>query len=252
MQRAIILTGASRGLGQALASQLLEPDHHLICLSRSRNDSLAREAADKEVKLDWVTIDLNEVDLLEERIRDIIASIDLSRLDSIYLINNAGVLQPIGPVENNDGVQIADNIRINLIAPMIITSSFIQQTRHLKIDKRILNISSGAGKKTYYGWSGYCTSKAGLDHFTRCVGAEQEELEHGVKIVSVAPGVVDTDMQAEIRASKEEDFKQVQRFIDYKKQGLLYSPEEAAAKLLKVLLSESFPNGQVMDVRDLE
>lgn len=247
-----MITGASRGLGEALARQLLEPHHHLICLSRGRNEALTTEAIEKQAKLDWVEIDLNEVDRLEERLETLFKSIDLSKMDSLYLINNAGVLQPVGPVENNDSTLIASNIRINLIAPMIITSSFIRATRHLKAEKRVLNISSGAGKKAYYGWSGYCTSKAGLDHFTRCVGAEQEELEHGVQIVSVAPGVVDTDMQAEIRASKEEDFKQRQRFIDFKEQGLLFSPEVAAAKLLKVLKGDSFPNGQVLDVRDMD
>lgn len=246
-----LITGASRGLGEALGRKLLNKNHRLVCFSRNRNALLIEEAASAQCVLDYEEADLSRVDQLEERLQRIVGSIPSDELESACLINNAGILDPIGPVENSSADAISHHIQLNLTAPIILTSCFIRLTDTWKLPKTILNISSGAGKTAYSGWSSYCASKAGLDHFTRCIGLEQKEKDHGVRVISVAPGVIDTGMQAKIRSLREEDFPQKERFVQLKEEGRLSSPEAAADKLLQLLFSGDYEHGDVLDIRNL-
>jgi benzil reductase ((S)-benzoin forming) len=246
-----IVTGASRGLGEALAEALLQPDHHLFCVSRTRSFKVLQSAPNTGASIDWFEQDLSDLDRLEDLMSRIFEKIDPAKAKAVILINNAGIIRPIAPASKNVGRDIALNVSVNLIAPMIITGSFIRLAENLPADKRVLNISSGAARKPYFGWSSYCSAKAGLDHYTRCVAVEQEGAAYPVKIVSAAPGVIDTEMQTEIRSSREEDFKALKRFLDLKQTGQLLSPEAAANKLLKLLLSDSFGREPIVDIRDL-
>ena len=119
-------------------------------------------------------------------------------------------------------------------------------------EKRVINISSGAGKKPFYGWSNYCASKAGIDLFTQCVGVEQNRSDNPVKIISLGPSIMDTKMQEEIRKTAKEDFQQVERFIDFKKNGDLLSADYVAEKVIKLFWDEEFIQGGVINVRDLD
>lgn len=247
-----ILTGTSRGLGEAVAKQLLQEGNHLLCISRKRNDALAEEAEAKQVDLDYMEYDLNQVDGIEQLMQHIFAKIDLDKAQGIYLLNNAGIVSPIAPIDKCEARGIIQNIHVNLIAPMLLVSLFTKHSNAFQGEKRVINISSGAAKKPYFGWSSYCTSKAGLDMLTRSVAVEQENKEYPVKILSFAPGIVDTDMQTEIRSTKEEDFVHVQQFISLKEEGNLLSPNFVAKEITKLLVSDTFEQGAIMDIRDNE
>jgi benzil reductase ((S)-benzoin forming) len=169
----------------------------------------------------------------------------------VYLINNAGIVQPIAPVERCGAEDMTRHVQLNLIAPMVLTSAFIRHTTAVEGDKAVLNISSGAGRNPYEGWSSYCSSKAGLDMFTRCMGVEQQKHLNPVRVLSIAPGVVDTPMQQVIRDTDPEDFTHLGRFIELKNSGQLVSPDDAAAKLLRAMFDLSFTSGSILDVRNL-
>ncbi|MFK4998124.1 SDR family NAD(P)-dependent oxidoreductase [Bacillus sp. N9] len=114
----------------------------------------------------------------------------------------------------------------------------------------MINISSGAGRTPYTGWSSYCAGKAGLDHYTRVVAEEQRNNPFGVKIISIAPGIIDTEMQEKIRGTNKEAFEHVDRFIDYKNQGLLSTAEETANKLIQLIEREDFHTMEpILDLR---
>ncbi|WP_442602986.1 (S)-benzoin forming benzil reductase [Paenibacillus sp. KN14-4R] len=236
----IILTGTSRGLGEAFAQQLLAPNRHIICISRHKNMKLIALASEAGVKLDNLEFDLTATEHIDALTARIFAKVKLSELTAAYLINNAGTLHPMAPLNKCDSESIDQNIKINLIAPMLLTTNFIKWAEKSPIDKRVLNISSGAGKKPYHGWSAYCTAKAGLDHFTRCAAMEQSEAQHPVRLASVSPGVIDTGMQEQIRQTSAENFKQVQRFIDLKQSGDLLTAEAAASRLIELLMRDDF------------
>ncbi|WP_158289702.1 SDR family NAD(P)-dependent oxidoreductase [Paenibacillus flagellatus] len=247
-----IVTGASRGLGEAIVRRLMRPGHRLVGIARGETEGLAQEARAAGAELDWIRCDLSDAGGLEAAMERACSGFGAAKPDTACLINNAGTVHPMGPAAGADGEELARNIAVNLIAPAVLTAAFLRRTGGWGADLRVLNVSSGAGRKPYAGWSGYCASKAGLDMFTRCVAAEHDgQTGGGVRIVSVAPGVVDTDMQRDIRETSAERFRDRDRFVRLKQAGELTAADEAAAKLLDVLFDDRYPSGSVLDLRDL-
>ncbi|MBS4217977.1 (S)-benzoin forming benzil reductase [Bacillus sp. FJAT-49711] len=245
-----IITGASKGIGQALCKQLLQENHLIICVARTKSEELIQLANEKNDKLVFLEYDLAKSYGLEALMGEICRHFP-EQLQSITLINNAGVIDPIGRTENNDSDAIIKSIAVNLTAPMILTSAFIKQFHKYQIPKKVINISSGAGRNPYTGWSSYCASKAGLDHYSRVVSEEQKNVKNRVKIISIAPGIIDTGMQGRIRASNKKDFELIDRFVEYKNKGMLSSPENTAMKLIQVIESDDFYELEpVVDLRD--
>ncbi|CAG7628155.1 (S)-benzoin forming benzil reductase [Paenibacillus allorhizosphaerae] len=247
-----IITGISRGIGEALAKRLVEPGRTVIGIGRTDHPELARIAGQAGGAYAFYPCDLKRAEAAEGVMERIFGSIEPEQAASITLINNAGMLEPIGPIQDASSGLLAEHVQVNLLAPMILVSAMIRLTAGWTIPRTVVNISSGAGKKPYAGWSAYCATKAGLDMLTRSVGAEQGEVEHAVKLISVAPGVVDTGMQETIRSTPKEKFPEVDRFIGLKQTASMYTPEEAAERIVRLLASGRFTQGDVLDVRQLD
>lgn len=166
-----------------------------------------------------------------------------SHPQKIYLINNAGALGAIRHIGKLSSEAIISSYSVNLIAPTILTNAFIACYNTTDAEKVILNISSGAGKNPIDGWGTYCASKAGLDMFSRVVDAEQklrakhpqENIHKAFKIFSIAPGVVNTQMQSEIRSASREDFSRVEDFKNYKETSQLAEPSNISRKYFEIL-----------------
>ncbi|MBO8172381.1 MAG: (S)-benzoin forming benzil reductase [Bacillaceae bacterium] len=244
-----IITGTSRGLGEAIATRLAEQeDHYLFCISRNKSEKLRSIPSDR---VQYFEYDLSRPDGIPALMERIFEKIDETSVRTIHLINNAGVLTPIKPIDRADSRDIMQNMMVNLAAPILLTSEFVRRTRKWNVDKCVLNISSGAGKHPYDGWSCYCSSKAGLDMFTRCVSLEQQDQKYPVKVLSLAPGVVDTAMQTLIRSTRKEDFRHVDRFIKLKEEGELRTTDEVAAKIADLLMGPDFEQGGVLSIQDI-
>ncbi len=245
-----IITGASKGLGEGLAVELLREDHHLLCISRTESDQLNKLAAAKNVSLDFFLHDLADTRGIPALFKDIFKKVNKETVEGICLVNNAGLIEPVDRVENCPPEETEKHMRVNLIAPMLLTSSFIRHIRDWDTEKRILHISSGAAQNPYYGWSCYCTGKAGLDMFGRCVSEEQKEEKYPVKTMSVAPGIIDTGMQSTIRGTSDRAFIHRDKFVSLKETGQLVPPALAGKKLAGILLSDNFRDGEITDIRD--
>lgn len=236
-----IITGASKGIGFELAKQLSEAGEYVIGVART-------DTSLKGVKC--YQADLSVLEKLESLMSDIVASVP-QEVESFTLINNAGMVDPIGIIGTVHAAEMAKAMAVNLTAPMIISNVFISKLENFNGKKQIVNISSGAGRNPYEGWGTYCTTKAGLDHFSRVIALEQENAEYPVEIISIAPGIIDTGMQEAIRASSEEAFPLLDRFIDYKEQGKLVSAEETAKKLISIIENGNFNEiGPIADIRN--
>lgn len=241
-----IVTGGSRGVGESIIRNLFNENHQVLCVSRTINDDLVQEATMKKLPTTFESFDLNEVNHITDFMRRWKTSVDKNNIEGIYLINNAGIINPIKPIFDCHSEELIKNVQINLIAPMILQSEFIKICHELVgvnnqlIEQRILNISSGAATRAIQGWSSYCTSKAGLDMFSSCVEEDLKEVGSSIKVVSLAPGIVDTNMQKEIRASKESEFSLVKDFKEYKKNGQLLKPNYVGQKLVEFLFSKDF------------
>ena len=245
-----ILTGASRGMGLAMAQQLLASGHDLLTLSRKGNDELAAQAAKAGRQCEQWPQDLARADTAAARLETWLQAQDSGSLASVTLINNAGMIPRIASVEDIPAAQLADAMRVDLEAPMLLTGAFLRATAGWKIPRRILNISSGLGRRAMASQAAYCAAKAGMDHFTRCVALEQAPLPNGARICSLAPGVIDTDMQVQLRSADASHFPDKGSFVGMKDKGVLSSPADAAARVLAFLQRPDFGSNPVADVRD--
>lgn len=235
-----VVTGASKGIGFELFNQLQAKGHKVIGIART-----VVEGAEN-----FVSADLGQTNRLDELMTNLIEE-HREGAAAFTLINNAGIVEPIGLVGDVDGEHIENAIAVNLTAPMRLSNAFMSTLKDFEGAKRIVNISSGAGRNPYEGWGTYCATKAGLDHFSRVVAVEQESAQNPVEIISIAPGIIDTDMQVTIRASGEEEFPLIDQFINYKEQGLLSSAEETASKLISLMETEDFiGRDPIVDIRN--
>ncbi|MBT2336131.1 SDR family NAD(P)-dependent oxidoreductase [Variovorax paradoxus] len=247
-----LITGASRGLGRAMAEQLLQPGNMLLCISRRQSPELAEQAskAGSGVELVQWEQDLADPLAAAARVREWLAAQDAQCFGSVTLINNAGTIGNPAPLSAAVDADLSQALRIGLEAPMLLTAAFLGATRHWRSARKVLNISSGLGRNAMGSQAPYCAAKAGMDHFSRAVALEEAAAENGARIVSLAPGVIDTDMQVQLRGASAEKFPDRTRFVSMKEEGRLDSPATAAAKVLKYLAREDFGHNPVADVRD--
>ena len=245
-----VVTGASRGLGAAMAEQLLLPGHRLLCISRRESNALAAVAASRNVALEQWTADLAFAAALAERLQAWLGDMDGAAFASATLINNAAMLTRIAPLAESDAAELAMAMRINLEAPMLLTAAFLNATVRWPGARRVLNISSGLGRRAMASQAPYCAAKAGLDHLTRCVALDEALRPNGARVVSIAPGVIDTDMQAHLRAADPAGFPDQANFKQLKANGQLTSSADAASRLLAYLARADFGSTPVADVRE--
>jgi len=243
-----IITGTSKGLGEAIAKKLVSPENQLACISRSKNLDLMDLAEHKNCILDYYEFDLTETSNIKGLMNDIVSKIDKNKVNKITLINNAGTVEPIKPMGRSDDSDIQTNITLNLISPSILINNFIKYTKDLPVKKDIFNISSGAATRAVYGWAPYCSSKAGINLLTQTIALEMEETEYSV--YSFSPGVVDTSMQKRIRSSSEEDFVELNRFIGLKEEGKLLKPSLVAEKIIELLENNELKNGGIYHMKE--
>ena len=244
-----LLTGASRGMGLAMAEQLLQQGHQLITIARQRNAALDDLAARLGAPLQQWQHDLAAPATAAAALRDWLHAQDPAQFASATLINNAGVIPPIAPLSHSDWSAVSNGLRVGLEAPMLLTSAFLQATESWTQPRKVLNISSGLGRRAIASQATYCAAKAGMDIFSASVALDEATKPHGARICSLAPGVIDTDMQVQLRSSAAADFPDVERFAQLHATGSLTSPQEAAARNLAWLARADFGQQVVADVR---
>ena len=242
-----ILTGGSRGMGLAMARQLLDAGHTLVCIARHANPDL--RAPQGATLLQW-TLDLSDGAPAAAQLRDWLAAQPPGHFASATLINNAGVIPRIAPLSASDPQELARALRVGLEAPMQLTAAFLGATEDWDVPRKVLNISSGLGRRAMASQAAYCAAKAGMDHFTRCVALDEALKPHGAKVCSLAPGVIDTDMQVQLRGADPTAFPDRENFANLKTGGQLTSPADAATRVLGWLERTDFGTNPVADVRD--
>lgn len=245
-----ILTGGSRGMGLAMAEQILCQGHHLLTLSRQRNEGLESIAqAHQATLLQWQH-DLTAPMAAAEQLRNWLGTKVSHQFERAVLINNAGVIPPIAPLSHSDWTAISQALRVGLEAPMLLTSAFLQATESWPIARQVLNVSSGLGRRALASQATYCAAKAGMDNFSVSVALDEAAKPNGAKVCSLAPGVMDTDMQVQLRSASAQDFPDVARFAELKRSGALTPAAQAGARVLAWLERADFGSPVLADVRN--
>jgi benzil reductase ((S)-benzoin forming) len=246
-----IISGASRGMGLEIASQLLVPGNQLLCMSRQTSQVLARQASTAGVALLQWQQDLAQGEQACARLGTWLRDQAAAGFASATLINNAGMIGLIVPLSQSEPPDLAQVLRVGLEAPMQLTATFLRCTENWSAARKVLNISSGLGRRAMASQAAYCAAKAGMDHFTRCLALDEAQKPRGARVCSLAPGVIDTDMQVQLRSADAAAFPDRDAFAKLKAEGQLTSPADAAARVLAYLARADFGASPVADTREV-
>lgn len=243
-----LVTGGGRGLGRAICLALAREGARIAPLARGEDDlqetsAVVHALGGEALPLIASVADYEAMEAAIGRVVD-----HWGRLDVV--VNNAGVIAPIARVAEADPAAWRDNVTINLIGPFNACRAALPYLLR-QGSGCIVNVSSGAARRPITAWSAYCAAKAGLDHFTRVL--VEETRGTGVRVNAVYPGVVDTRMQAEIRASDEHAFgtENLRRYRGLKEQGQLRPPEQPAT-LIAWMVAQPDLHGEFLSVDDAE
>jgi NAD(P)-dependent dehydrogenase (short-subunit alcohol dehydrogenase family) len=238
-------------MGLEIAMQLMHKDALIVGISRSADSQLVEVAAQSGTVLSQWNADLSDPALVAQRLYDWLQTLQGDDLHSATLINNACVISDLVPLREADTQDLAQALRVGLEAPMLLCSAFLSATHNWRdVPRKVLNISSGLGRRAMASSSAYCAAKAGVDHFTRCVALEEATQPNGARICSLAPGVIDTGMQLQLRSADADRFPDRTAFASLKVQAKLTSPADAAARVLAYLSRPDFGVEPVADVRN--
>lgn len=232
------ITGSSKGLGKALTELLLTNEKNFVYgISRTNNIS--------HQQFQHIQTDLVDIDVVKQ-----FEFPELKDAATITLINNAGIVGDIKYLGNLDCDKIISTYNLNLITPTLLINQFVK-TYNNELNKLVINISSGAGRSPIDGWSVYCATKAGLDMLSLVFKEEINNKKLNINILSLAPGIIDTGMQEEIRKTDETNFSNIERFIEYKNNGDLAAPTTTAKLIAKFISDKTLQENTICSIRDI-
>ncbi len=232
------ISGASSGIGKALAATLPWEEGRLIDVSRRSPPAGEHVEADLADPRSWEKVGQS----FARELRGWSG-------DRVVFVHAAGVVEPIGFAGEVDTDAYARSVILNSAAPQVLGHMFLAAARDVDARRQMVMLTSGAASSIYPGWAGYGAGKAAVDQWVRDVGAEQD-LRGGVEVIAVAPGTVDTGMQEQIRQTDEQDFPKRQKFVDLHEAGELADPDRVALAIWG-LLEDGLENGSVVDLREL-
>ncbi len=238
-QAVVLITGAGRGIGAALAQELAAQGAKVGVLARKLVDAQAVVAGLPPGAGLALSADIRD----RAGLRDALDKLQETFGPLTVLVNNAAIIGPLEPLHAADPDVWAETIDVNLTATVWVTQAvlplFLAQG-----GGTIITLSSGAAHRAIAGWSAYCASKAGLAMVGQALHTEYAEA--GVRVFSIAPGVVDTGMQGAIRASAHAP----ERLRD---RANLAQPTDPARVIAALLTPAADPyRGQEIDVRDAD
>ena len=227
-----IITGTGKGIGKAIAILLLKQGYFVYGISRKNDIS--------NPNFKHLKIDLSNVQRLQK------LQLPKAKGNKIILINNAATIGKISPLNLKSDVNIINEYNINIIAPTILCRKFIN--KYINIKKLIINISSGAANNAIASWNVYCASKSALDMITKVIDKEKH---NQLEIVSVYPGIVNTNMQKTIRTTKSALFPERDKFRLYHLNNELENVDVVAKKLFYIIENISSFNNNILSIRDV-
>lgn len=235
----VFISGASSGIGLALARSVPWDGARVIGISRRGAEGVVHFEADLADPGSWPAVS----DLFAREVK-------AGGFEHIVFIHSAGTLDPMGFAGEVDGDAYARQVLLNAAAPLVLGDGFLRAIAASEARSTLLMVGSGASHNVYEGWSAYCGGKAGVDHWVRTVGAEQKRRGSRCRVLAVAPGVVATAMQEQIREMSEHEFPDVERFRELAREGTLRAPDEAARDLWDLIGRDDLECGAVLDLRD--
>ncbi|MFT5224510.1 MAG: benzil reductase ((S)-benzoin forming) [Polaribacter sp.] len=227
-----IISGGSKGLGEKLCELYLAQNYEVIEFSRTAPHIYS------------VALDLASADDVSQIVSEALSPLAKREWQEIVAISNAGILTPVGPTSKKDINSVIANLNTNFVSGIVFMTEVLRHFQQHTGKKTLASISSGAAVGERAGWSLYCASKAGVEHFIRSVAKEQDAESRPFKMINVDPGLIDTAMQSEIRQSSVEDFPSLVQFRQRQEAGLLVPPAKVAEGVVRIIEASNVGNGE--------
>jgi benzil reductase ((S)-benzoin forming) len=240
-----LVTGTSRGIGEALAKKLLEEGNTVLGVARGRSDAL------KFPKYHHQTFDLADSSQISQIMEKVDEVVDNQRFDFICLVNSASPLEPVGAIEKCPANEIESHIRVCLIASMILTSLFIRRFSDDRVRKKVAFITGGSASTAVSHESIYCGAKAGVTMFAQCVGLEQKDKEYGFEVITIGPGMVDTYMHQMARSKNKDEYIWADLCKQVYEEGKLQNPVDVAENIY-FILKYKYEQGKYVQVSEVK
>ena len=232
MKKFALITGTGGGIGRATAELLLKENFFVFGYSRTNRIT--------HPNFIFTQIDLSNITEVQRLVLPIINSVN------VLLINNAATIGSIVPCDKKENSEIINEYNLNLVSPTILCKKFI--TTYTDQEKLLINIGSGAANSPIPSWSTYCATKAALDMLTLVIA---EENHKNLKVFSVHPGIVDTNMQETIRGTEEHLFPLLSKFTAYYTKNELETTTIAAQKLYYIIQNSHEFTKNILSIRDI-
>lgn len=243
--RCVIVTGVSRGLGAALARVLLERGATVLGVGRSSGPGLEGD------RYRFAACDLADVAGIDAALGPAFGALAAQAPNGACLVNNAATTEPMGLTAVHGSVAVAKALAVNLAAPAALCGLFLRTFADPSVERRIVNVSSGAARTAIAGVGLYCEAKAGLEMLTRVIAGEVSDAKFAA--ISLRPGVIDTDMQTAVRMRSEVEVPAVAMFRGFHADRRLVAPDAAAKKIAdKIVLAKKLANGATYAWPDLD
>jgi benzil reductase ((S)-benzoin forming) len=242
-EHAAVVTGVSRGLGAALAGELLERSFTVVGIGRTSNPALIGE------RYVFVRFDLVDIARIDAVLAPALEALKEREFASVCLLNNAATVDAVGTIGRLAASEIASALAVNLTAPVALANLFCRVFADAEIPRRVINISSGAAQTTLPGEAVYCVAKAGIEMLTRALAADLQA--PNFRAITLRPGVMDTDMQLHARSQPPDLLPSVELFKGFHREGRLVAPAVVASKIASRLVVGDVEHGHTYSYQDL-
>ncbi|RDL40848.1 NAD(P)-binding Rossmann-fold containing protein [Venustampulla echinocandica] len=224
--KVIIVTGASRGIGLAIANYLLHASHKLVLVARSA-EPLEKLKSEYPGQVEVVAADLADFSVGNKVVDAGLKA--FSRIDGLIL--NHGTLSPVKRIADSTPEEWRSAFDVNFFSNLAFIKAALPSLR--QSHGRIILTSSGAAVGAYSAWGAYGSSKAALNHLAATLTIEEPDISS----IAIRPGVVDTEMQKEVRGhATTMDAKDAEKFRGLHEQGKLLRPEQPGNVMARLAL----------------